>query len=205
MLRPRLGRSSSSPGWALSGWAGTQPPGRADSSPGRRPLILPGWACLPAGLAGMVPPAGPGLAHPAGLLPLTRLGRCPAPRLGQVLQPRLGRCAPPGRLSHAGIPSPCRDSLSRLAGFCLLFRPGRDSLAQAGLLLSWTRFTPSGTYHSSSIAPSASCPSWDASRLGLAYPSPSYAGLGTLLGSDQHIPPLLVSLILWRRIRLMTW
>jgi hypothetical protein len=122
MLRPRLGRSSSSPGWALSGWAGTQPPGRADSSPGRRPLILPGWACLPAGLAGMVPPAGPGLAHPAGLLPLTRLGRC----------------APPGRLSQAGIPSPCRDSLYRLGWLLstVLAGPGRDSLAQAGLFLS---------------------------------------------------------------------
>jgi hypothetical protein len=60
--------------------------------------------------------------------------------------------------------------------------------------------------YSSYIDSSALCQSWDASRLGLAYsPPPSYAGLGMPIGSDQHIPPLLVSLILRRRIRLMTW
>jgi hypothetical protein len=89
----------------------------------------------------------------------------------------------------------------------MLFRPG-----QAGI--PWPRpdyystrpiFIPSGIFLSFGIDSSLLCQSWDASRLGLAYPPSSYAGLGTHLGSDQHIPPLLVSLILRRRIRLMTW
>jgi hypothetical protein len=98
-------------------------------------------------------------------------------RRGRFFFSRLGRCAQPG---------PC---------YCF---PGRINPCGP-------RFTLSGTYSSSGFASSALCQSWDASRLRLAHPPSSYAGLGTLLGSDQHTPPLLVSLILRRRIRLMTW
>jgi hypothetical protein len=87
-----------------------------------------------------------------------------------------------------------------------LFRLGQDGapLAQAGLFLYRADIYSSGIYSSPSIDSIVLCQSWDASRLGLAHPPSSYAGLGTPLGSDQHIPPLLVSLILRRRIRLMT-
>jgi hypothetical protein len=82
---------------------------------------------------------------------------------------------------------------------------GQDSLANAGLLLSRPRFISSGIFYSSGIDSNTLCQSWDASRLGLANSPSLYAGLGTPLGSDQHTPPLLVSLILRRRIRLMAW
>jgi hypothetical protein len=83
--------------------------------------------------------------------------------------------------------------------------PGRISPFQADLAPPGPGFTSFGTYSSSGIDSSALCQSWDALWLRLAHPPSSYAGLGTPLGSDQHTLPLLVSLILGRRIRLMTW
>jgi hypothetical protein len=205
-----VGLLANYPGWAgalSSGWAKPAEPGwalaaprpsaaprlgpPADSPRGpRRPCApfasrlgrqagCPGWASLNA-LAGL-PPLAP------------RLGRIRRIRPGQdfpsrpPLSDRLGRIIV-FRLGQAGIPGP-----GRIIPFV-----GRD-------ILSWARFIPSRTYSSSSIASSTLCQSWDASRLGLAYSPSSYAGLGTPIGSDQHIPPLLVSLILRRRIRLMTW
>jgi hypothetical protein len=75
----------------------------------------------------------------------------------------------------------------------------------AELVISGPGFTPSGSFSSFGINSIALCQFWDASRLELAHPPSLYAGLGMPLGSNQHISPLLVSLILRRRIRLMTW
>jgi hypothetical protein len=96
-----------------------------------------------------------------------------------------------------GRHSPCPGRITSLAG--------RINTLQADLAPPGPRFTPSGTYYSFGIDSIALCQSWDVSRLGLARPPSLYAGLGMPLGSDQHTPPLLVSLILRRRIRLMTW
>jgi hypothetical protein len=103
----------------------------------------------------------------------------------------------PGFLLRAAFCKPRlgRDSLG----------PGRVTSPQAGLTPSGPRFTPSGPFLSSGIDFSALCQPWDALWLRLAHPPSLYAGLGTPLGSDQHTPHLLVSLILRRRIRLMTW
>jgi hypothetical protein len=82
--------------------------------------------------------------------------------------------------------------------------PGRITSPQAGLVLSGPGFTLSRGFSSSGIDSIALCQFWDASRLRLAHPPSLYAALGMPLGSDQHTPHLLVSLILRRRIRLMT-
>jgi hypothetical protein len=117
----RLGRRLS------PGWAGTQPPGRADSSPGRRPLIRPGWACLPAGLAGKVPRLGRDV--------LTQLGRflcsgwaasssSPRTRLGRIRRIRPGRDfllqAAPCNPGWARLSTPAGPDYTVPAG------PGRD-------------------------------------------------------------------------------
>jgi hypothetical protein len=106
----------------------------------------------------------------------------------------------PGLLLQAAI---CQSRLGRVC----VFRPGQAGipLAQAGLVLSGSGFTPSGAFPSSSIDSIVMCQSWDTLWLRLAHPPSLYAGLGISLGSDQHTPYLLVSLILRRRIRLMTW
>jgi hypothetical protein len=193
---PRLGQLLPDPGWAC----------------------FPVWAGLPAGGLGRLPPR-------LGLEPVV-----PAGLPGRPLPGFLLRCAPagpdqedpawpgfPSRPPSAspgwaglGYPGWARSVLPwPRPGYSLAGRitsiEGRDIRPQAGLYLPRSRFTPSGTYSSSSIVSSSLCQSWDASRLGLAHPPSSYAGLGTLLSSDRHIPPLLVSLILRRRIRLMTW
>jgi hypothetical protein len=184
-------------GWASSPWP-VWPALLAGPAPGCvQPLLGPPSRLRP--LLGLGAPVGPaGRLVLAGLLPLAPAGPAgsprpgwaccfSAPRLGQIRRIRLGRDSLQattcwhrlGRLivfrpGQAGIPGPGR----------ITSMEGRDRHFWAGLLLSWMRFTPSGTYYSSSIASSASCQSWDASRLGLAYPSPSYAGLGTPLSSD---------------------
>jgi hypothetical protein len=183
-----LGRRPRSPGWAVArspGWAAARFP-RLDRSsvPRLGQLRFYARAFSRPGGAGMVPQLGQGLQHPARPVSLLRAGA-----------------------SQAGIPRQAGIYLFRLGLFwCTVpAGPGRDSLAQAGLLLSQAEIHLLRYIYSSDINFSASCQSWDASRLGLARPPSSYASLGTPLGSDQHIPPLLVSLILRRRIRLVTW
>jgi hypothetical protein len=213
---------SSSPAWAsrpvpprgptprsaFPGWAGVP----ATSGPSRRPGLSP----CPAGPLA-TDPAGPAPRPPAGLLPQR-------PRLGSLLQrtglPRLGFSQCSTRLGRIRRIRPGRDFPSRLplliTGWAGLWYSG-----WARLILPWPRpdylhnrprysspgprFIPTGVFYSFGINSIVLCQSWDASRLGLAHPPSLYAGLGTPLGSDQHIPPLLVSLILRRRIRLMTW
>jgi hypothetical protein len=202
-----LGRRLLAPGWAgfppprwafsqLSGWAGMCDPVR----PRTRarvgcPLHLP--ARPVAGVA-------PGWAGTSAL----RLGRIPLQAAfssstpgGPFFLPRLGRRAQAGIPKQVGIP------LFWLGCLCALFRLGKAGIPwpRPDYYSPGPRFTPSDVFYSSGINSSALCQSWDASRLGLAYPPSSYAGLGMPLGSDQHTPPLLVSLILRRRIRLMTW
>jgi hypothetical protein len=198
--RPRRGPASplqQQPGWQVSrlglqraGWAGRTPPhpGLPPPPPGP-PASSPGWAWRPR--LGLLRYACPGWA--AWLIP----------GWAGMIRPLLDRDIFPG---WACLSTPAGPDYTVPAG------PGRDPWPRPDYLphrpnyiSCRPRFTPSGTYSSSSIVYSASCQSWDASRLGLAYPSPSYAGLGTPLGSDRHIYPLLVSLILRRRIRLMTW
>jgi hypothetical protein len=221
---PRLGPGTSSPGSGLaplsrlgwhgsSGWASAPSPGWAGMSYPAGPVARkPSWADVPLPPPGRPPRRGPlprqGLwpAAPAGPLP----PHTPAPQWAY------SRAAPgwarSGGSVLAGIPSPGRRlqcpgwarpgfPWPRL-GFSL---PGRIISPQAGLTPCGLRFALSGTYSSSGIASSALCQSWDASRLRLAHPPSLYAGPGMPLGSDQHTPPLLVSLILRRRIRLMTW
>jgi hypothetical protein len=182
---------------------GLSPPAGLALPPGLRPTIRSGWACLPAGPVSWLgslaaSSAGPGLGPPAGPLPPTLLG-ChffPAPRLG-FLHLRPG-WAGLGESGLAGI-SPsgplCKFRLGRIkysgwATFCLLFRPGQAGIPwpRPDYPLSRPRFASSGIYSSPSIDSTAWCQSWDASRLGLAHPSSSYAGFGTLLGSNQHTP-----------------
>jgi hypothetical protein len=185
------------------GWQASAPAGPPAPRPPRlgRLRFFPGWAGVPASRAGHFAPVPAWAGIPAGLpgLPSWAPGR--RPRLGLFLVSRLGSM-PAGLLSRLG-----RIQYVGWVTSCTLFR-----LGQAGI--PWPRpdyyppgpgFTPSGILCSSGIDSTAWCQSWDASGLGLAHPSSSYAGLGTLLSSDQHIPLLLVSLILRRRIRLMTW
>jgi hypothetical protein len=179
--------------------------GRHASPPAGLPPRPSGWAGRPLSRLGLIrcAPGRPSSLHPgwAGLLPSgqdssSRPGSLPRPHCagwaGLTLQDRFPLY--PG-WARPGFPLPRPRFL--LAG--------RITPSQAGILLFWPRFTPFGTYSSSGIDSSALCQSWDTSRLGLAHPPSLYAGLGTPLGSDQHTPPLLVSLILRRRIRLMTW
>jgi hypothetical protein len=193
-LFPRLGCRPRSPGWAAArspGWAAAWSPGWAVArSPGWAETRSPGWASSASRPEPFPAPVGPvwfpgwaGMSSLAGPVSLLRAGA-----------------------SQAGIPRQAGIYLLRLGLFrCTVTAgPGRDSLAQAGLLLSRVDIYSSRSYFSSSINSSALCQSWDTSKLGLAYPPSLYTGLGTPLGSDQHIPPLLVSLILKRRIRLMT-
>jgi hypothetical protein len=227
---PRLGRLTSSPAGpavpfrapaGLLTRVGRRLPQPGRSIPAPRPGApsRPGWAPLRA------PSAGPDR-------PLPRLGRrhLPAGPLASDSRPGLyaGWAAP--RLGSPPL-SPAGPDQEDPAwpGFPSrppLFDPGWASFKYSGwatsvyysgwarMVLPWPRpdylhnrpgFTPSGTYSLSGIDSSTLCQSWDASRLGLAHSPPSCAGLGTPLGSDQHIHPLLVSLILRRRIRLMTW
>jgi hypothetical protein len=137
---------------------------------------------------------------------LLRLGPSGQLRLGRDIAPRPGSV--PGQRMGQAVACMCRLGCFRAVirpGQAGNKSPGRITTFLAGLALFWARFIFPGTLPSSGIDSTARCQSWDASGLGLAYPSPSYAGLGTLLSSDQHISPLLVSLILRRRIRLMTW
>jgi hypothetical protein len=173
-----------SPGWAACrlgccpGWASPPRLGRfARLRPGRAAsCALPGWA-------------GSGGSGLAGISPL-----------GRINFTRKG-------LSRPELRGPDRDSLISRLGH-LLFTvpagPGWDSLAQAGLFLPWAeidllRHTLPVQHQLQRMVPvlgclqartgtfsSAVCWSWDAHWLRPAYPS------------------FLVSLILRRRIRLMT-
>jgi hypothetical protein len=180
------GPQQGSPGWAAAwfpGWAKARSPvwassaSRPASSPAPARLTPAGRHLLPPGWAGS---GGSGLAGISSQGVFANTGWAGLYCSGWARQ---GSLAQAGLyLWQAGL-SPCRPSYSS---------PGPI-------------FTPSGTYSSSSIDSHTPCQSWDASRLGLARSPPTYAVLGTPLGSDQHIHPLLVSLILRRRIRLMTW
>jgi hypothetical protein len=190
---PRLGLPPSARVGRFPCLSAGQPAGWAAAPAGPpRPDWAALLACAPGGLPPALYPAGRDQEDPAwlGFLPwagLTSPGR-----------------AYPGR-SFAG------QAMIRLypgwATFCLLFWPGQAGIPwpRPDYSSPGPRLTPSGIFTSSSFTSSTLCQFWDASRLELAYPPPSYAGLGTPHGSDQHIPPLLVSLILRRRIRLMTW
>jgi hypothetical protein len=182
-LRP-ASRPAPRPGWA----AATSSRLGRDSRPGWAALLT----CAPGRPPPVLYPAGPDQGDPAwpGFLPWVSLTSPGRVFLGRSFAGQAGIRLYPG-----------------WTAFCSLFRPG-----QAGI--PWPRpdyssprprFATSETYSSSSFASSTLCQSWDASRLGLAYSPPPYAGLGTPIGSDQHIHPLLVSLIPRRRIRLMTW
>jgi hypothetical protein len=195
---------------------------RVGRLPARPPC--PGWAAASSPRlgrdrypAGPVPPARPASGQAAAFRP----GQAaPSARPAQA-----GISSRPGSLPRpecvqAGTPGPGRAPMCRLATSCVAFRPGWAGTAFPGRITpppgriicprprytsTRPRFATSGILYSSGIDSSLLFQSWDASRLGLAHSPPSYAGLGTPLGSDQHIPPLLVSLILRRRIRLMTW
>jgi hypothetical protein len=221
-LRPRLGLRSSSPPGGLPAIRLGLP---RSSAPGGPTDLTPGWASRPIRPASSSPgwagswlvPAGP--LHPRlgpGLLSPDWAASPPAGPANQQAaipssQPRMhpGRIAFTRKgLSRPELHGPGWDSIiSRLGCLNAVSRPGQAEvvLFMAGLATSGPGFTPQRAYNSSGASSSTLCQSWDASRLGLAHSPPSYAGLGTPLGSDQHIHPLLVSLILRRRIRLMTW
>jgi hypothetical protein len=223
----RLGWSPSNPGWAghppsitpgppgppalaLLSWAPAGPPGDGrcparEGRPGQAASRL-GFPARPCRiLAGPTfpPRAGLPLSIPAGLDCFPQAGIPPAGRGRSPGRhwPRPSFLRRPDSFIPAGPPSEHCSGRARL-GFP---GPGRIIPSQAELSPCGPRFTLFGTYSSSDIDSSTLCQSWDASRLGLAHPTSSYVGLGMPFGSDQHIPPLLVSLILRRRIRLMTW
>jgi hypothetical protein len=196
-LVPWLGRllppSRRGPVPRFPGWAGRpQDPGWAASL---RARSAPGPPLIPARLP--LPPGWPRPAPPAGR-PLFRPGR-DWPRPEGLPRKYLSQAGT--SWARPGFPYP------GWVGLYTVFRPSWAGTATplAGLALFWPGFTLFGSFLSSGIPSSTLCQSWDASRLRLAHPPSSYAGLGTPLGSDQHTPPLLVSLILRRRIRLMTW
>jgi hypothetical protein len=156
---PGVGRTSS-PGWApalashRAGWARSVTPRRGPLPPRPRgPGQCPGWASRPASPVGRRPapplsrlgwlpgwapsslhPAGPDQEDPAWL------GFLSSAPPGWALRqfPGWAAARPLGRLSQAGIPSPGRDSLYRLDWlfYTVPAGPGRNSLAQAGLLPS---------------------------------------------------------------------
>jgi hypothetical protein len=150
-------------------------------------------------------PPGPGPVLPSAPAPgcISRLGR-PVVRpgwagrscLGWANRPpsQLGRLFRPGWASVSPLPGWASAIRFLPAGPASQSRPDRRS-----------RFTPSGLFSSSGIISIVMCQSWDALWLRLAHPPSLYAGLGMPLGSDQHTLHLLVSLILRRRIRLMSW
>jgi hypothetical protein len=174
--------------------------GWQSAAPGGLAVRCPGWAGSSVPRLGQIRSQAGALSRPGWADTV--------PRLGQDLQPPAG----PLRILQAGLARPTFPAQAGIpytgwAGFCVLFRPGQAGIPWPGPDYSspGLKFTSSGICYPSSIDSSILCQSWDASRLGLAHSPSSYAGLGTPLGSDQHIPPLLVSLILRRRIRLMTW
>jgi hypothetical protein len=191
---PRMGLRVMAAAWPEKGASARPHPGwvsrlaQAASQLGRR--FRPGQAFLSPSRLGRIAYPRPGFLQQAGVAPQAGIG--------------------PGRVSYAG-----QIHLSQLGRHLntVPAEPGRDSLAHAGLFPPRPSYPPVGRdspYPGHILHPASGprftlCQSWDASRLGLAHPTSSYVGLGTPLGSDQHIPPLLVSLILRRRIRLMTW
>jgi hypothetical protein len=173
--------------------------------------LRPRWAEVP--LQAGTPSVAPGSR--LGLRPLLPLGRRALPPAGPPCFLQAGACIR-ARPNFPGRRSQPRPGLLIWLGWLLrvfrlgwllrVFRPGWAGTApsQTGLNPLWAGIYTSGAYSSSGVNFIILCRSWDASRLGPAHPPSPYAGLGTPLGSDQHIPPLLVSLILRRRIRLMT-
>jgi hypothetical protein len=154
---------------------------------GRRPLLLPGQR--PGGPAASSRPAGLDQEDPAWP------GLSSKPPFTSSGLERSGWARP-------ALPWPRPEYPLGRPDYSL---SGHDSSLLADLAPPGLRFTSFETYYSSSTNSIAWCQSWDASRLGMAHPPLLYAGLGMPLGSDQHTPPLLVSPILRRRIRLMTW
>jgi hypothetical protein len=112
-----------------------------------RPVVRPGWA-------------GRSCPGWAGTALLIRAG-IPPPRLGRIRRIRPGRDFSPSGRHLSTVPAgPGWDSPGL----------GRIITLQADLALSRLGFTSSGAYSSSGINSSASCQSWDTSRLRLARP-----------------------------------
>jgi hypothetical protein len=193
-ISTRLGRLSLAPaGPPLlldPGWAGLASPGWAGTPPPAGPLLLvsrlgsvrlgrhPAWVPAPrtsqAGPLARVPRLGlrrrPGWAIPAFGRSSTWLPAGPP-------HPLLPGWAGSGGSGLAGIPSPGRyKSIPVGPVLHIPAGPGRDSLAQAGLILSRLDYTTSG---------------WDLLPPGHiprpASPPALCASLGTPPGSDWHI------------------
>jgi hypothetical protein len=219
----QLGRHSGIPARlvnSLPGWAGALltrlgrlvllSAGPASSQPRRWAVksFCPGWASRLASLrlgrparpcpGGPAPPqhlAGPDQEDPAWSGFISGPPSSPRPAVPDQEDPAWPGFLPLGRHLSNVSAGPGRDYPG----------PGRINPLQADLALSGPRLASSGTYSSSAMNSSALCQSWDALWLRLAHPPSLYAGLRMPLGSDQHTLHLLVSLILRRRIRLMTW
>jgi hypothetical protein len=177
------------------------------AGPGQRPpawaVLTPGWVILPPGRDSFF---GPGFLQQAGTPPADWDSFSGGPSSVQhPAGPDQEDPAWPGLLSSG------RHSQAGL----LLFWLGQAgiplALALAGLRLPWPDLPllgqdllPPGYFLHPASTPSP-CASLGTPLGSDWHILHRYAGLGTPLGSDQHTLHLLVSLILRRRIRLMTW
>jgi hypothetical protein len=193
------------PAWAeASHPAGPRLPAPAwAATPAGPQAACPGWGVLPAGPPSLAPPMGrPLRSTRLGRIRRIRPGRDSSPgrhlhhaRLGWIRRIRPGRDFSPSGHHMGTVPAGLgRDSPG----------PGRIIPLQADLVLSGPKFTSSGTYSSSGIDSSVLCQSWDALWLRLAHtPSLCWSWDAPWL-RPAYSSSIVVSLILRRRIRLMT-